>query len=47
MTAFTDVGMEITVFSQVKKKICHHFRLDAVEYDLTPIVLVASEVRDR
>jgi len=47
MTVCTDVGMEITVFNQIIKKICHHFGFDAVEYDLAPFVSVASEVCDR
>jgi hypothetical protein len=47
MTTFTDVGMKITVISQIIENICHHFRFDAAERDLTLIVSVASEVRDR
>jgi hypothetical protein len=46
MAAFTDVGMEITVTSQVIENICHKFRFDAVERDLTQIVSVTSEVCD-
>ncbi len=47
MATFTDVGMEITVISKVIKNICHQFRFDAAERDLTQIVSVTSEVRDR
>jgi hypothetical protein len=47
MAAFTDEGMKITVTTQVIENIRHHFRFDAFEGDLTPEVLVASEIRDR
>ena len=47
MAVFTDVGMELTVISQIIKNICHQFRFDAAERDLTQIVSVTSEVRDR
>jgi hypothetical protein len=47
MAAFTDVGMKLTVISQIIDNICHQIRFDAAERDLTPSVSVASEVRDR
>jgi hypothetical protein len=47
MAIFTDIGMELTVITQVIENICHHFRIDAIERDLTPIVSVASEICDR
>jgi hypothetical protein len=46
MAAFTDVGMEITVISQVIENICHQVRFDAAERDLAHIVSVASEICD-
>jgi len=47
MAAFTDECREITVMTQVIENIGHHFRFRAIERDLTPIMPVASEVRDR
>lgn len=46
MAAFTDVGMELTVIRQVIENICHQFRFDAAERDVTQIVSVTSEVCD-
>lgn len=46
MAAFTDVGMELTVMTQVIENIGHQFRFDAAERDVTQIVSVTSEVGD-
>jgi hypothetical protein len=46
MAAFTDVGMELAVIRQVIENICHQFRFDAAECDLTQIMPVTSEVCD-
>jgi hypothetical protein len=46
MAAFTDVGMELTVITQVIENIGHQFRFNAAERDVTRIVPVTSEVGD-
>jgi hypothetical protein len=47
MTIFADKGIGIPIIREVIENISHYFRLDAAERKLTPIMPVASEVRDR
>ena len=47
MATFTDECMELTVNTQVIENICHPFRFDAFEGDLTPNVSLASEICNR
>jgi hypothetical protein len=46
VTMLADKGMGIPIPVKVIENISHHFRLDAVECELTPIVFVASEVNN-
>jgi hypothetical protein len=47
MTIFADKGMGIPIIREVIENISHYFCLDAAERELTLIMSVASEVRDR
>lgn len=47
MTMFADKGMGIPIIREVIENISHYFCLDAAERELTPIMFVASGVRDR
>jgi hypothetical protein len=46
MTIFADKGMGISIIRQIIENISHYFCLDAAERELTPIMPVASEIRD-
>ena len=46
ITTFADEGMKLPVVMKIIENISHHFCLDAAERDLTPIMTVASEIRD-
>jgi hypothetical protein len=46
MTIFADKGMGISIIRKIIENISHYFCLDAAERELTPIMPVASEIRD-
>jgi hypothetical protein len=47
MTMFADKGRGLPIIREVIENISHYFCLDAGERELTPIMSVASEVRNR